>query len=438
MMPDWKPEIRWRLARLQLAPTRENAIVEELAQHLDESYAELLASGVSEADAYRHVRAELHDGELLTHGLQRVERSTNPEPIVLGTNRRTNMIVDLWQDLRFGARMLMKQPGFTLITVLTLALGIGANTAIFSLVDKALIRKLPVEEPERLVVVNASRGPGVSTTSNYPDFVDYRYRNEDFEGLVCYYQRALTLSERGQAERIQGMIVSGNYFTALRVLPALGRGFLPEEDKTPGAHPVVVLSYGLWQRRFGADPGLMGKVVNVNGYPFTVVGIAPPEFTGTIASSPPDVYVPIMMLSQLLPSSNPDLLFGPRSRSSGWLHLLGRLKPGVSREQAAAAMTTLGGQIARAHPNADGSPRVEPKFLIEDGSRGHTNLLRDIRFPLQMLIALLWWAACRAALELRCASRCNALTALPASLSSGQSMRARSAATRHSNKRCSR
>jgi macrolide transport system ATP-binding/permease protein len=362
-----------RLLGLFHRQQREREFAEELDSHLAFHIEDNLRAGMSPEKARRVALLKLGGVTLTQEGYR--EQGGLP------------MLETLSQDLRFGLRMLRKQPGFSLIAVLSLALGIGANTAIFSLVDKVLIRKLPVEEPERLVVVTANRGSGVSTTSNYPDFVDYRDRNEVFEGLVCYYQRALTLSERGQAERIQGMIVSGNYFTALRVRPALGRGFLPEEDKTPSTHPVVVLSYGLWQRRFGADPELMGKVVNVNGYPFTIVGVAPPEFTGTIASSPPDVYVPIMMLGQLLPPSNPDLLFGPRSRSSGWLQVLGRLKPGVSQEQAAAVLTTLGSQVARAHPNADGSPRVEPKFLLEDGSRGHTDLLRDIRFPLQMLMA---------------------------------------------------
>jgi predicted permease len=295
----------------------------------------------------------------------------------------------LWQDLRYGSRMLLRAPGFTAVAVLSLAIGIGANTAIFSLVDKVLISKLPVEEPDRLVVVTANRGPGALTGSNYPDFVDYRDGNEVFDGLVAYTQRALTLNEGGQAERIQGLIVSGNYFTVLRVKPALGRGFLPEEDRTAST-PVVVIGYGLWQRRFGADPELVGKTVRLNAYPFTVVGIAPPAFNGTIAGGAPDVYVPIMMMAQIAttPFDRSNLLFGPRSRGmSGWLQVLGRLKPGISRERAAAAMTTLGGQIAGAHPNADGSPRVEPTFLIEDGSRGHTNLLRDLRFPLQMLMA---------------------------------------------------
>ncbi len=386
MTPEWKEEIRQRLAGLRLAPAREAAIVEELSQHLDDCYAESLAGGVTPAEAERRTLAELSGSEILARELLRVERQAAPEPIVLGTNRRKNMIADLWQDLRYGMRMLLKTPGFTAVAALSLALGIGANTAIFSLVDKVMIRKLPVEEPDRLVVVSVDSGRGLGTVFSYPNFADYRDGNQVFEGLVCYAQRALTLSEGGQAERVQGMIVSGNYFTALRVRPALGRGFLPEEDKTRGSHPVIVLSYGLWQRRFGADPGLVGKAVNLNGYSFTVVGIAPPEFTGTIPGSAPDVYVPVMMQGQVSPSWKMDPLFGPRSRNLSWLEVLGRLKPGVSREQAAAALTALGSQIAMANPNSDGSPRFEPKFVLEDGSRGHAYLLRDLRFPLQMLM----------------------------------------------------
>ena len=386
-MPEWKQEIRRRLADLKLEPAREIEIIDELSQHLADRYAELLASGVTEAEAERQTLAELSWSETLRRGLRRVERQVPQEPFVLGTNRRTNMIAALWQDLRYGARMLLKSPGFTAVAALSLALGIGANTAIFSLVDKVMIRRLPVEDSDRLVVVSVDSGRGLGTVFTYPDFADYRARNEVFEGLICYAQRALTLNEGGQAERIQGTIVSGNYFTALRVRPAPGRGFLPEEDKTRGSHPVVVISFGLWQRRFGADPGLVGKAVNLNGVNFTVVGIAPPEFTGTVPGIAPDVYVPVMMQGQVSPSWKFDPLFGPRSRNLSWLEVLGRLKPGVSREQAAAAMTALGSQIAKANPNPDGSPRFEPKFVLEDGSRGHTYLLRDLRFPLQMLTA---------------------------------------------------
>src|SRR5262245_12223372 len=294
----------------------------------------------------------------------------------------------LWHDLRYGARMLIKSPGFTAVAVLSLALGIGANSAIFSLADKVLFRTLPVEQPDRLVLVSTSLGQGVTAGFNYPDFADYRARNDVFEGLVCYTQRPLTLSDAGKAERIQGMVVSGNYFTTLRVRPVLGRGFLAEEDRTPDTHPVVVISYSLWQRRFGADPRVVGKTVTLNALAFTVVGIAPAEFAGTVAATAPDAYVPIMMMRRVSAAAPFDLLFGPRSRgSSGWLQVLGRLKPGVSREQAAAAMMTLGNQIALAHRNADGSPRTAPKVLLEDGSRGNTNLLRDLRLPMVMLMA---------------------------------------------------
>jgi hypothetical protein len=206
-MPDWKVEIRGLLQSLQLGPTREAVIVEELAQYLEDCYAELLSGGVTPAEAERQTRAELSGSELLARELRRAERQFRQDPIVPGANRRTNMIAVIWQDLRYGARMLLKQPGFTLIAVITLALGLGANTAIFSLVDKVMIRKLPVDEPERVVVVSATSSRGLSTAFTYPDFADYRDGNQVFEGLVCYTQRALTLNDGGQAERIQGLIV---------------------------------------------------------------------------------------------------------------------------------------------------------------------------------------------------------------------------------------
>src|SRR5262249_8099020 len=197
-MPEWKAEVRKRLSGLQLAPARENAIVEEVAQHLDESYAELLASGMSEADAYRHAHAELHDGGLLTHGLRRVERFTNPEPIVLGTNRRTNMFADLWQHLRFGPRMSLKRPGFTLIAVL-----------IFTFVYAVLRRPLAYQEPARLVIVQ-ERGEGVGTwfSPSYPNFVDWRAQNTAFASLVAVRQNeSFNFTGMGEPERLPGRLV---------------------------------------------------------------------------------------------------------------------------------------------------------------------------------------------------------------------------------------
>src|SRR5262249_3862946 len=261
-MPEWKAEVRKRLSGLQLAPARENAIVEEVAQHLDESYAELLASGVSEADAYRHVRAELHDGGLLTHGLRRVERSTNPEPIILGTNRRTNMIADLWQDLRFGARMLRKNLGFTAMAALTLALGIGACTAIFSLINAALLHTLPFPDGERLVVIwadNPARGLGaLSSPLANADLARLRRPNASFAHVTAFPAGAAALADGGDPERVGAAGVTAGFFETLGVAPLLGRTLTLDEE-SPGGPPVVLIGHGLWQRRFGSDPALVGK-----------------------------------------------------------------------------------------------------------------------------------------------------------------------------------
>src|SRR5262245_29872872 len=201
------------------------------------------------------------------------------------------------RDLRYGIRMLLKTPGITLIAVFTISFGIGANSAIFTLLDKVLIRALPVEQPQQLVTFVEDAG-GEPAIFSYPMYAELRERGEVLSGLLAYFQRPFSLSDGTQTERVTGQIVSGNYFATLGVRPALGRFFLPEEDRTPGTHPVVIISHGLWWRRFGADPGLIGKTISVNGYRYTVIGITPSEFTGTTRGTVNDVYMPMMMQAQ--------------------------------------------------------------------------------------------------------------------------------------------
>jgi len=285
----------------------------------------------------------------------------------------------IWQDLRYGARMLIKKPGFTFIAVLTLALGIGANTAIFGVVDRLLVRLLPVGEPERLVNLIGRDEKGKEDTSfSYPIYADYRDQNDVFDGLLAYSETPLNLSESGQSERVIGVLVSGNYFDVLGVRPALGRAFLPEEDRTPGTHPVAVVSYGLWQRRFGADPKLVGRTITLNTYSFTVIGVAPAEFRGVRRGLSPDVYVPMQMIAQAWPARKPDDL---NNRNFSWLNLMGRLKPGATRAQAQTAMSALSSRIMQVQPN------TWPLIALEDGSQGETGRVTELRTPLKLLMA---------------------------------------------------
>src|SRR5262245_36309870 len=242
----------------------------------------------------------------------------------------------IWQDLRYGARMLLKNPGFTVVAVLTLALGIGANTAIFSLTDQILLRRLPVERPEELVIL---RSPGPkngrvwsdsddgAASFSYPMYKDLRDRGANvFSGLLARFAIPLSVAGIGQTERADGELASGNYFEVLGVRPALGRVFNQEDDRAPGAHPVVVLSHAYWARRFGADPAILNKTLTVNGNLMTVIGVLREGFRGVQVGQTPDIFIPMMMKVQMIPNWN-----GLDDHKDHWLAIMGRLKTGMSR-----------------------------------------------------------------------------------------------------------
>jgi predicted permease len=253
---------------------------------------------------------------------------------------------ELLRDMRYGIRLLLKKPAFTLIAIITLALGIGANTAIFSLVNTVLLRPLPVAQPDQLVEVYGTLHNGADfTLQSYLNYKDYRDRNQVLSGLMAYRFAPMSLSHQGSNERVWGYLVSGNYFDVLGVPPVLGRGFLPEEDQTPDSHPVVVMSYGCWQKRFAGDPGIAGKTVTLNGHTFTVVGVAAKGFIGTEVAYAPELFVPMMMEHQIEIDTN-----WIESRSDDNIFVVGRLKPGVHRAQAESALRAITLQLAKEHP----------------------------------------------------------------------------------------
>jgi predicted permease len=256
-------------------------------------------------------------------------------------------------DLRFAARTFSKNKGFTAVAVLSLALGIGANAAIFSLVDAVLLKPLPVEQPERLVALYTedAKNPG-SLPLSYPNFLDLRSGSRSFSALVAHRPVTLSLSglpDGAEPEKISGELVSWSYFETLGVRPALGRGFLAEEDEVPGARPVAVLAHSFWQRRFSGDPAAVGKDVALNGTRFSIVGVAPADFRGLNALAPPDVFLPVAMYEQAI-TARP-LKFNERRA----LHLFaaGRLKPGVSLDQARSEVSVLAAGLASEYPEAN-------------------------------------------------------------------------------------
>jgi macrolide transport system ATP-binding/permease protein len=250
---------------------------------------------------------------------------------------------NLLQDLRYAVRLLSRHPAFTAVVIISLGLAIGANTAIFSLVNAALLRPLPVEQPEQLRRMFMSYTSGLRYGAfSYRDYLYYRDENKVLSGLAAHRLAVFGLSHGSETETIQGMIVSGNYFSVLGIRPVVGRSFLPQEDLVPDSHPVAVISHGLWNRRFNSDPNIVGKSLIINGRNFSVVGVAPKDFTGTELGYAPEVYVPIMMQSVVRPGSN------LADQDARWLYLIGRLKPGISEQLAVGSVRVLTQQLAQA------------------------------------------------------------------------------------------
>jgi macrolide transport system ATP-binding/permease protein len=270
----------------------------------------------------------------------------------------------LWNDIRFGARVLLKRPGFTSMAVLTLALGIGMNTAIFSLFNAAILRPLPVKDASRVVsLYGGVEGERSSGVFSYPEFADFRQQNNVFSAMTARAGGHVLLggeggSQSSRPEWLQVNLVSANYFDMLGATPAAGRTFLPEEDQTPGAHPVAILNFGFWQRRFGGDSALVGKTITLNSLPYTVVGIAPRDFVGADPEVP-DVWVPIMMASNV--QGGPELF---NNREAGWLFVMARMKPNVPIAQAQSEMTVL---VTRIHAKDDARLRRATIQIVPAG-----------------------------------------------------------------------
>lgn len=299
----------------------------------------------------------------------------------------------LWQDLRFGMRTMIKAPGFTAIAVLSIALGIAVNTSVFTLVNGLLLKPMPVHQPERLVALYTTEPNSIYPSSfSYPDYLEYRDHNQVFSDLFIHFTTQLSLKGRdGLAEMVAGEMVTGNYFNGLRLDAALGRLLTPDDDRKPGGHPVAVLSHAFWQRRFGGGQNVIGQTIKLNGYDFTIIGVAKKGFSGTRQFGwIPDVYLPLMMYAQAIPGATASFLENRRNRS---FNVNGRLREGVTIQQAQAAMAVMAKQLAMAYPKTNenlgigmipASTKTQPAIVL----MGYTSMAVSLMMGLVGLVLL--------------------------------------------------
>jgi predicted permease len=332
MRPEhWLYTIPLRLRSFFRRRDVDRELEDELSYHLEQKAGEYAAKGMNPQEARRAALLEMGGVE------KRKEECRDA--------RRVNWLRDFLQDLRYGLRMLRKNPSFTAMAVLTLALGIGANSTIFSWINSTLLNPIPGLAHAGDFSAVFAGAVSKPNSFSYLDYADLRDRNQCFSGFLAYSLGSMNLTGEGKPERVWGMLASVNYFDVLGVHPILGRGFLPSEDVKAGGAPVVVISYRLWQTRYGGNPSLIGQTIAINRHPFTVIGVAPSVFQGTQTGLRSELWVPLAMQPQVTPFPN-----ALNDRGAKWLFGLGRQTPGVTREQAQAQMSLLYKQLADQFP----------------------------------------------------------------------------------------
>ncbi|MGE5244809.1 MAG: ADOP family duplicated permease [Betaproteobacteria bacterium] len=344
-MPDWKAEIRRRLAGSGLSAARGKEIADELSQHLQDRYEEWLRDGSTEDEAERQALAELSDcdfaGELATV----IGRVPPPAGIAApGQPTGGRPLADLAADVRYALRTLRKAPGFAAVALLTLALGIGANTALFSIVNAVLLNPLPYDHPDQLVMLHESKQNFPSGSISYPNFRDWRSNNHTFAGMAILRGTSFGLTGLGEPEQLNGVLVAADFFRILGLAPIAGRTFSAGEDEI-GAAPTIVVTEGFWRRKLGGSTGVVGRMLTLDGKGFTILGVVPAiDDIPSESVRTADVYMPVGQWG------NPFLTH--RTAGLGF-HGVGRLKPGVTIEQARADMDAVTRALTRAYPDED-------------------------------------------------------------------------------------
>ena len=326
-------DLFFRLRALFRRGVMEAEMDEELRSHFENQVDKLVASGLRREEAVRLARLEFGGYEQLKEECREA--------------RGVNLIETMLQDVRYALRMLRGSPGFTVVAILTLALGIGANTAIFSVIDSVLLRPLPYQDPAGLVMLweNNSQHPNPHNTVSPPDFLDWQSRNSVFAEISALFDQRVILTGNGVPEEVVVQDVSANFFSVLGVRPILGPGLTAENGK-PGHDDVIVLSYGFWKERFAGDPGIIGKPVVLNGHPQIVVGVAPQDFTwfikdGSFTGAKPQMWSPFVFPAR----------FSDRKGIGRFLTVVARLKAGATVSQAQSQMNAIAAHIADEYPD---------------------------------------------------------------------------------------